>query len=104
MTPKASRIVTIKKQKESMKVSLDTPDLKPTQVVSVATRAVWLDGNPPVRQIKLSARAFREWILPEKRPMTVLMNWAENQLNKQAKKTGFEKMSAKTFFPKNIQL
>jgi len=34
--------------------------------------------------------------------MTVFMNWAVNQLNKQAWNTGLEIISAKTFFPKNI--
>jgi len=41
-------------------MSLETPDLKPTHVVSVVTRAVWLEGKPPVRQTRLSARALRE--------------------------------------------
>ncbi len=59
-TPKASLMVTIKKQKDSMKTSLERPDLKPTQVVKVVTRAVWLEGKPPVLQTRLSAKAFRE--------------------------------------------
>ena len=71
-------------QKESIKVSLETPDLNPMHVVSVVTRAVWLEGKPPVRQIRLSARALSECSFPEKRPITVLMNWAVNQLNKHA--------------------
>ena len=41
-------------------MSLDTPDLKPMQVVSVVTRAVWLEGKPPVRQMRLSAKALSE--------------------------------------------
>ena len=67
-----------------MKVSLETPDLKPTQVVRVVTRAVWLEGKPPVRHTRLSDKAFREWIFPEKSPIIVFMNWAVNQLNKHA--------------------
>ena len=101
-TPKASLIVTIKKQKAKMKVSLETPDLKATHVVRVVTRAVWLEGKPPVRQTRLSDKALSEWIFPEKSPIIVFMNWAVNQLNKHAWKTGFVIMSAKTFFPKCI--
>ena len=67
-----------------MKTSLEIPDLKPTHVVSVETRAVWLEGKPPVRQSRLSASAFSEWIFPEKSPIIVFMNCAENQLSKQA--------------------
>ena len=89
LTPKASLITTIIKQNAKIKISEFIPALKPIVVQREETKAVWLEGIPPVLHSKSSNNCFRECIFPKNKLITVFINWAENQLKIHDKKTGF---------------
>lgn len=88
LTPRASRTVTIKKQNERMKISESSPDLNAMDVERHATRALWLEGMPPVRQSKSSISSDALCTFPAQSLIIVFKNCAKNQLNIQDRKTG----------------
>lgn len=94
-TPAASRTVTIRKQKARMNVSEFKPSLRPIEVAKDATKALWLEGKPPVLHMRLSRTPNVLWILPYKTLMIVLINWAQNQLKIHERNTGFVNKSLK---------
>ena len=91
LTPTASRTVTIKKQKERTNSPESNPSVIPMQVQRQATRALWLEGIPPVRHIRSSTSSFMLWTFPAKSFMSVFKNWARNQLETQARNIGEDK-------------
>ena len=79
-------------------MSLEGPALNAMHVESVVTKAVWLDGKPPVRHIRDSSIIFAEFNFPLKRSITVFINCAQNQEKRLAWNTGFENSSAMLAF------
>ncbi len=71
-----------------MKISESSPALKAMDVERHATRALWLEGMPPVRQSKSSISSDALCIFPAQSLMMVFKNCAKNQLNIQDRKTG----------------
>jgi hypothetical protein len=65
------------------------PSVKATEAVMEATRAEWLEGMPPVRQIRLSRVSLGLIRLDRKSRIIVFTSWARNQLVTEDKKMGF---------------
>jgi hypothetical protein len=65
------------------------PSVKATEAVMEATRAEWLEGMPPVRQIRLSRVSFGRIRFERRSRIIVFTSWARNQLVTEDKKMGF---------------
>ncbi|GHV02430.1 hypothetical protein FACS189485_02780 [Spirochaetia bacterium] len=55
------------------------------------TRAAWLLGIPPVRQIMVSAISRRFLCRDRSTKITAFINWAKNQLETEDKNIGFSR-------------
>jgi hypothetical protein len=79
----------IRDTKKETANKFEKPSLKKIEVVIAETRAAWLDGIPPVRQVILSriSLPFLRFVLSNS--IAVLTTWARNQLVSADKTMGF---------------
>ena len=74
---------------ESTKTLVSKPSVKPMAVAIETTRALWLEGMPPVLQKKVKATSRSDFERDRRMFITALRNCATNKLHTAERKTGF---------------
>lgn len=89
LTPMASRMTTKAKKKDKANMSEDTPLDKPIDVTIEMTKALWLEGMPPVFQNNVENNSRMPVFLRESNTMRALANCAIKRLIAAARNTSF---------------